>query len=156
MVPLLRNQRFVGREMNLAELESRLLIHKEARQLAIYGLGGVGKTQIALAFTDIIRARYRDYSIFWVSAISVARFRQDYTKIAKVCSITTSASGDALISAVQGHLSSDEAGKWLLIIDNADDKRSLFDNDGGIVNSLPQSETGITLLQQDIKILRLI
>ena len=155
MIPLLRNQRFVGREASLAELETRLLIRREARQLAIYGLGGVGKTQIALAFSDIVRTRYLDYSIFWVSALSIARFKQDYTKIAEACSIPTSASEDALISVVQSYLSSANAGKWLLIIDNADDKAILFDKDYGVIGSLPQSDRGITLFTtryQDIAV----
>ena len=49
-----------------------------------------------------------------------------------------------LIEQVQHYLGSEQAGKWLLIVDNADDKTLLYD-DNGIANSLPQAETGITL-----------
>src|SRR5437764_5961865 len=44
-------------------------------------------------------------------------------------------------------LSSDKAGKWLLIIDNADDDELLFgtDRSEGIIDCLPSSDEGLTL-----------
>ena len=106
MIPLLQNRRFVGREGKLAELQHRCFIDPEARQLAIFGLGGVGKTQLALAFCYAVRARYPDYSIVWLSASSVARFKQDYIKLAKTCSLPTDVSDDVLIEQVCSLLNS--------------------------------------------------
>lgn len=44
----MRNPKFVGREQQLDELERRLFVEGSCTKIAIFGLGGVGKTQIAL------------------------------------------------------------------------------------------------------------
>lgn len=67
--------RFVGREEEMAWLRRRLLPSDRAWQIAINGIGGVGKTALALAVADDYRARYHDLppkerfdAIVWVSA----------------------------------------------------------------------------------------
>jgi hypothetical protein len=47
-VPFGRNRRFVGRDPHLDQLESTLFTEHQPLKIAITGLGGVGKTQIAL------------------------------------------------------------------------------------------------------------
>ena len=152
MIPSQRNKRFVGRESKLRELENRLFIHKECQQLAVFGLGGVGKTQLALEFCYTIKSRYPDYSILWVSLISKARFSQDYTKLAKLYFLPIDDS-DNIISVVQDHLTSEIAGKWLMIVDNVDDKKLIFDDEGygSILDKLPRSETSIILFTTRFK-----
>ena len=152
MIPLQRNKRFVGRGAKLQELEDRLFIHKEYQQLAVFGLGGIGKTQLALEFCYSIKARDPDYSIFWVSLISDARFRRDYTKLAKLCSLPVDNS-DNLISIVQEYLVSKTAGKWLMVVDNVDDKKLIFDDegDGSILDKLPRSEISVILFTTRFK-----
>ena len=52
------------------------------------------------------------------------------------------------MESVRRYLSSEEAGPWLLIADNADDRDMLLgssDTPGGILENLPQSERGLTL-----------
>lgn len=48
---------------------------------------------------------------------------------------------------VQQHLSAKRAGKWMLIVDNADDVEVLEgrDSEKGILDYLPESESGLTL-----------
>ena len=49
MVPFNRNPRFLGRHNEIVELEQKILNNNDqVRKMAITGLGGVGKTQIAL------------------------------------------------------------------------------------------------------------
>ena len=144
MIPLLQNRRFIGRESKLTELRQKCFEDNDSQQFAIFGLGGVGKTQLVLAFCYLVKTEYPDYSIFWLSASSSARFKQDFRKLARTCLLSTDIAEDDLIEQVQDYLSSEEAGKWLLVIDNADDRNLLFE-DNGITRCLPQSSTGITL-----------
>lgn len=125
--------------------EERLLIRKECHELAIYDLGGVGKTQLALAFCYTVKVKYPDYSIFWLSALSIAQFRQGYVKIAKKCTVGTGTNEDELIKIVQEYLSNEATSKWLSVIDNSDDKNILFEDENSILDILPQSAAGITL-----------
>lgn len=67
--------RFVGRDAELAWLRERLSPTDRAWQIAINGIGGVGKTALALAVADEYRWRYdelpseeRFEAIIWVSA----------------------------------------------------------------------------------------
>ena len=143
-MPFVPNKRFVGREEALKELERRLLIDRDAQRLAIVGLGGTGKTQLARAFCYIMKERYPDFSILWVSAISSATFKQDFRSIAKAYSLTAESEEEQL-SAVRDYLSSTACRKWLLVVDNADDTNLLRDQENGIMNYLPQSENGLTL-----------
>ncbi|KAK8095183.1 uncharacterized protein PG998_014407 [Apiospora kogelbergensis] len=48
--PFLENLKFIGRKAILEAIEERLLGLQECRELAIAGLGGIGKTQIVLQF----------------------------------------------------------------------------------------------------------
>ncbi|KAL6228908.1 hypothetical protein BDW75DRAFT_226021 [Aspergillus navahoensis] len=49
MIPFGRNYRFVGRHDEIRGLEELISGPDGAKKLAITGLGGVGKTQIALS-----------------------------------------------------------------------------------------------------------
>jgi nucleoside phosphorylase len=55
MVPLGRNPRFVGRQNEIARLEELITMKDGPRKVAITGLGGVGKTQVALELAYRIR-----------------------------------------------------------------------------------------------------
>lgn len=44
IIPFSRNERFVGREPQLAQLEAKLFGGKQASKLAITGEGGMGKS----------------------------------------------------------------------------------------------------------------
>jgi predicted ATPase len=48
MVSFTRNPNFVGRQDEIAKLEELITMQDNPRKLAITGLGGVGKTQVAL------------------------------------------------------------------------------------------------------------
>ncbi|KAK8869130.1 TPR-like protein [Apiospora arundinis] len=48
MLPFLENLKFIGRKAISEAIEERLFGLQECRELAIVGLGGIGKTQIVL------------------------------------------------------------------------------------------------------------
>src|SRR6266480_4558645 len=65
-IPFPRNQRFVGKSTVLKELTQKLFVNKECKRLALVGLGGIGKTQVALEFAYTVKASWPEYSIFWI------------------------------------------------------------------------------------------
>ncbi|RYP81323.1 hypothetical protein DL769_002052 [Monosporascus sp. CRB-8-3] len=145
-IPLPRNGHFTGRDAILDRLQERLFIRKECQKLAVFGLGGVGKTQVALKFAYWVKDNQPEYSVFWVPALSDGSFDQAYAEVARRLEIRIDK--DDPKESLQRYLSSEASGKWLLIVDNADDAELLFESSekpGGLYEYLPDSENGITL-----------
>jgi hypothetical protein len=70
-VPLSQNSRFCGRDDDLKRIHQYLKPYgntgaPKQRSCAVHGMGGIGKTQIALEYT--YRFRYAYTHIFWVRA----------------------------------------------------------------------------------------
>ncbi|OOF94182.1 hypothetical protein ASPCADRAFT_516466 [Aspergillus carbonarius ITEM 5010] len=117
MVPFRKNPGFVGREAEITRAEGLIMQQDGPGRVAICGLGGVGKTQIALELAYRMRNRDPECSIFWVS-----------------CTSYESAT-----------LSQESAGKWLLLFDNADDAEMWSKNNTNapaLTDFLPQCEQG--------------
>ncbi|KAG7423531.1 Kinesin light chain 2 [Fusarium oxysporum f. sp. raphani] len=131
-----------GRHMKTAFIG--LLFQEGRRKAALVGLGGIGKTQIALQLAYQIKEKKQDYSVFWVPALSRASFEQACMQIMDACGIPTTGNSNA-VESVRQHLSSKDAGKWLLVVDNADDVQTVMGSkgaDNGLYRSLPQSDHG--------------
>ncbi|EXL39960.1 hypothetical protein FOCG_17462 [Fusarium oxysporum f. sp. radicis-lycopersici 26381] len=142
-VPFLKNDLFVGRDDVLTELQG-LLFNRGYLKVALVGLGGIGKTQIALQLAYWIKEKKQDYSVFWVPALSRASFEQACMQIMDVCGIPMTEDCSA-VETVRQYLSSKSAGKWLLVVDNADDMQTIMGLKGGVTGlyrSLPQSDQG--------------
>ncbi|RYP47089.1 hypothetical protein DL768_006816 [Monosporascus sp. mg162] len=148
-IPFTKNKRFVGRDSTLERLKEMLFIGKECQKVAVVGLGGVGKTQVALqlAYWAKDYSHQPKYSVFWVSAMSGPAFEQAYTEIARKLPIQKGSEAEDPKESLRRYLSSDAAGLWLLIVDNADNADILFGNSDicGITEYLPESESGLTL-----------
>jgi hypothetical protein len=131
------------------ELEQRLLIDMDTQQVALVGLGGIGKTQTVLEFAYRVKDSWPDYSIYWIPALSMESMEQACSEIARTWKIPHTTDGDEDVKElVRQYLSSDAAGKWLLIVDNADNINLLFGGEQqahGIIDYLPQSESGIIM-----------
>ncbi|CAI4212065.1 unnamed protein product [Parascedosporium putredinis] len=143
-VPFPKNHRFTGRDQLLEELITKLFAPDSFQKAALFGLGGAGKTQVALQVAYWTKEKKLGYSVFWVPALSVATFEQAYTDILKTVGIQC-VDGEDVKQTVQTFLNSKAAGKWLLIIDNADDIDILFEFSGherNIYNYLPTTDDG--------------
>jgi tetratricopeptide (TPR) repeat protein len=129
-------------------LQQKLMIDLDCQKLSIVGLGGTGKTQVALQFAYSVKERWPEYSVLWVPALSMESFEQACLGVARALRIPQAAGGDEDIKeVVQQCLSSSRAGRWLLVVDNADDPDILFGagQSKGIVDYLPKSETGVVV-----------
>jgi tetratricopeptide (TPR) repeat protein len=116
--------------------------------MSIIALGGTGKTQVALQFAYSVKETQPEYSIFWMPALSMESFEQSCASVARALCLPYAADGKENVKElVQQHLSSSRAGQWLVVVDNADDDDIFFgtEQSKGIVDYLPDSETGVTV-----------
>ncbi|KAB8234347.1 purine and uridine phosphorylase [Aspergillus alliaceus] len=120
IVPFRKNPQFVGRHDEIVKLEEWITQQNGPSKVAVCGLGGVGKTQVALELAYRIRERDSECSIFWVPCFSYESVEQAYMNIAQTLGIEDMKPAEAK-DRVKAYLSHKDAGKWLLIFDNADD-----------------------------------
>jgi DNA polymerase III delta prime subunit len=64
IIPFLQNDRFVGRELQLAELEAKLFSDKQSTMLAIVGPRRTGKSQLALKVAHRIKEKNKKCLVF--------------------------------------------------------------------------------------------
>ena len=118
-LPFIKNNYFTGRDMILEKM------HKEFQTgsavsltQSIVGLGGIGKTQIALEYAY----RYSDeYDwIWWVSAETDTTVLSAYREFAEKMNLINKEQDDAeyIIESVLNWLDSNS--KWLIVFDNID------------------------------------
>jgi hypothetical protein len=121
-IPYPRNPFFLGRDDELTQLHSHLQAGQATALLqpqAISGLGGIGKTQLALEYAY----RYsQDYSaVLWVGAESTDALISSYMTLATLLRLPEheAKEREVMVQAVKTWLQTHRG--WLLILDNADD-----------------------------------
>ncbi|KAM0551724.1 hypothetical protein ACHAPJ_008291 [Fusarium lateritium] len=91
-------------------------------RMALVGMGGFGKSQLAIHFAYHIRDISPQTSIYWIYASSKPRFEEAYRSIAEMHQLLRGNDPDAnVLELVHDWLITEEAGSWLMILDNADD-----------------------------------
>lgn len=116
-VPHNRNRNFTGRKSQLDKLRKTLISGKPATLIqTLHGLGGVGKTQIAIEYTY----RYRDdYDlVWWLNCEETVKLTHDYIKLIERLNLPARVVDDpkVKIEAVKRWL--ETTNRWLLIFDN--------------------------------------
>jgi tetratricopeptide (TPR) repeat protein len=139
-VPLPRDPFFTGREEILEALHAQLGGEQASaltQSLALHGLGGVGKTQIALEYAYRHALEYS--AVFWMGAETEEQIVSSLLHIAEVLHLPEREEKDRqrMVAAVQRWLATH--GQWLLIWDNVEDL-TLLDR------FLPSLRSGATLL----------
>ncbi|KAI0515100.1 hypothetical protein F5B22DRAFT_608335 [Xylaria bambusicola] len=116
-IPFLRNEGLVPRDALTTQLNQLLPSTPGYRAAALWGLGGSGKTQVALNY---VYERYRDplCSVFWVHADSEASFTQDYETIARKLKLGNHLTGKDLLHAVCDNIECNP--NWVLVLDEVD------------------------------------
>jgi tetratricopeptide (TPR) repeat protein len=128
-------------------LRQRLLVEQDCQKMSIAGLGGTGKTRVALELAYEVKKMQPDWSVFWLSAVSMESFEQACARIVQALCIPQTRNKEDPKELVKEHLSSSQARRWLVVVDNADDPDILFGSaqSEGIIDYLPESEGGVTV-----------
>lgn len=153
IVPFSRNINFVGREHELSTLRQWSSSEDVSHNMAVFGLGGVGKTQIALEFAYCTREQNSKYSVFWVPATDHLAFEQAYKQIGQALKIPgIDAAGADVKQLVKDALCGKRTGPWLMIVDNADDISMIFQQptdvnviSPALIDYIPSNPNGCTL-----------
>jgi tetratricopeptide (TPR) repeat protein len=123
IIPFSRNESFVGRELQLAELEAKVFSNgPTTTTLAIVGPGGTGKSQLALEVVHKTRQNNKNCSIFWIDASDKDSLYQSYAGIAQKLGILVGDDDLAdMEQIVKRCVVGMSARQCLLIFDNTED-----------------------------------
>jgi len=139
----LKIDNFFGRESKLNEINDYLLSgeKKSVAVVILSGLGGVGKSQLALEYAY---KNEKDFKIIgWLRAENRDSLEIDYINLASSLNIlNTEINKEELIITIKTEL--ENRADWLLIFDNAIPKNEF--NDLDINNYIPQTKAGCVLV----------
>ncbi|KAH5337583.1 hypothetical protein HBI23_011860 [Parastagonospora nodorum] len=148
LVPLQRPRFFSGRESQLDHLRN-FIFSEGGQRLAIYGLGGCGKTALALESIHWTKELQPTRAIFWIPALSRDSFEHAYFDVARVLGIPGIDNDTVDVKQlVKAKLSSDTMGHWLMVVDNADNASVLVgdigtnESEDKLMDYLPHSRRG--------------
>jgi tetratricopeptide (TPR) repeat protein len=126
-----RNKNFTGREELLATLRAGIASQVTAvvpQPKTLHGLGGVGKTQMAVEY--IYRYRHEYDVVWWIPSDQPLLVKTALAELAPHLGLPpASVSGidDAARDALDALRRGEPYGKWLLVFDNADQPEDLLD-----------------------------
>ena len=164
-------ENFVARETELEEIHAALTGDGRRRTVILHGLGGIGKTQLAIAYAR----RHKDsYSaIFWLDIRDETSVKQSFGAIARrvlryypsaryLSDVDLAGNLDDIAEAMMAWLGRSDNTRWLAIYDNYDNPRVPGNNDPAAVDVrkfLPVAYQGsviVTTRSSQIKIGRAI
>ncbi|KAJ5093342.1 hypothetical protein N7456_009203 [Penicillium angulare] len=119
-VPFPRDQQFVGRNKELHTLSRKTAV--PGSRAALVGLGGVGKSQIAIEYSYRARSESVDKWVFWIHGNNADRFKQGFRDIADQAKIPGRHDPKTnIFELVQSWLRDRKREQWIIILDNMDD-----------------------------------
>jgi predicted ATPase len=125
----------VGREQAIGEVAD-LLARPEVRLVTLTGPGGVGKTRLALAVSELLRARFDD--VVFVPLETATRPEQVLAGIARAVGADLAGTDSPLQVLVEQLADS----RWLLILDNLE---QVLDVAGDLAELLARSSNAVIL-----------
>jgi len=164
-------RKFIGRKTQLQQIEHHLqpasTDGSRRKTFVIYGLGGIGKTQLAIEY---VREHQKKHSaVFWIDGSTKTRLQQSFLDIAKripqeqlqadVAAALQNFQVDmqAVMRGVLQWLSLPGNWKWLLVIDNVDREfEGLGRDEQGFdpEEAIPNADHGSILITSRLSTLR--
>ncbi len=131
-----RNSGFTGRGELLAAVRSRLLAGDRVVAQALHGMGGVGKTQLAIEYAHRFAGSYD--LVWWIAAEQAGLIGNQYAALAAELGwVRGGEDASVLRRVVMAALA--ERDRWLLIFDNAE-------HPGDVATWLPPAGRGHVLI----------
>lgn len=126
-------QHFVARRRELKEIRDTLRGDGSRKVVVLYGLGGIGKTQLVIAYAK----QYKDFysAILWLNAKDEDSIKSSFAKIARrilreqpstatqLAMLDLDKDLDEVVNAVRAWLSLPMNTSWLMICDNYDNPK---------------------------------
>ena len=152
---------FVARENELAEMHQLLHGHKSRSAVVLHGLGGIGKTQLAIEYATRHKDKYT--AVFWLNANSEDSLQLSFRDIAQyvledqkgkpststLASVALDGNLDQVVTAVKTWLNLQRNTRWLMIYDNYDNPRTPGNLDRSAVDIrrfLPRADHGSIII----------
>ncbi|XPS92519.1 hypothetical protein M3J09_001907 [Ascochyta lentis] len=125
-VPFRRDDDFVNRDS--LDKVCRICAQPAGRA-SLVGLGGIGKSQIAIEYTYRVRDQSPAKWVFWVHAGTRARFEDEFRRIAEATKMDGWDDPKVnVLRLVRKWLCDESNGQWTMVVDNADDADVFFIN----------------------------
>ena len=102
----------------------------------------ISKTQIAL---ESVYQYKRRRPVFWVHGSSLEKFSEEFKNIG-ISQAAIDGEGDEALTSVKSWFESPNSGEWILVVDNADNKRDFESNSSPIARYIPQSSKGTLMI----------
>jgi len=133
MVRYEKNQSFTGRDTFLAQLHDKFQnpgTDPYHGRIALFRLGGIRKTQIALEYAYRYQSSYR--RIYWISADTQASLLDGYQKIAERAELqilhpltAVEVAERVLVTGVSGTGCSDSGSRWIKLLQAKENLRAV-------------------------------
>ena len=122
----------MAREDELSKIHKTLKSDGSRRAVVLYGLGGIGKTQLSIAYAKRHKDNYS--AIFWLNIKDEDTLKQSFAKLAKqisrehpsairVSNLETNRNLDEVVKYVKSWLSLPNNTRWLMIYNNYDNPK---------------------------------
>ncbi|KAH8794724.1 hypothetical protein BGZ57DRAFT_1012390 [Hyaloscypha finlandica] len=149
---------FVAREKELSKMHELLQGHSSRSCVVLHGLGGIGKTQLAITYARRHKEKYT--AIFWLNANDDDSLKLSFQDVAQqvlrhhpstsvLSSVDQEKDLDQVVSAVRAWLDIPQNTRWLMIYDNFDNPKTPSNPDGLAVDIrqfLPRSDHGSIII----------
>lgn len=149
---------FVAREQELSKMHELLHGHSSRAAVVLHGLGGIGKTQLAVEY--VRRHKEKHTAIFWLNANDEDSLQLSFRGIAQqvlqshpstrvLSSVDLEGELEQVVDAVKAWLDVQGNARWLLIYDNYDNPWIANKSDCSTVDIrqyLPESDQGSIII----------
>ncbi|KAH6680037.1 kinesin light chain 3 [Plectosphaerella plurivora] len=152
LLPFPRDPEFVHRPSIEEWMQEQY--SKPVQRMALVGMGGFGKSQLAIEFAHQVHVDHPDTSIFWVHGHTRETFEESYHALAELLALPCRHEPEIdILALVRDWLQRDDISPWFMILDNADDVTIYFPSKGDVSISqrplasyLPKSTIGRVLV----------